>query len=210
MAGMESLSGLEASLKATLKKEAEDAEKRYKALEVERQQWAKEAQRAREQVQAVSMPAGSHLVSKGASKHDRDDQARLKTLDSLKDKEAEIEKRKTEVRGKVQAKLARVEEQARRLEELHKELDLLEDPTKKEVAEIRRRIELVDRELRPLKTLCERKEKELKTALEQYNQKSELKTELVGKLMEVVTESERLRLQKLDELNKHLRELELS
>lgn len=40
---------------------------------------------------------------------------------------------------------------------LPQELDTMEDPTKKEVAELRRKIETVDRELRPMKALCERK-----------------------------------------------------
>lgn len=37
------------------------------------------------------------------------------------------------------------------------ELEGLEDPTKQEVAEIRKKIEVVDRELRPLKQICEKK-----------------------------------------------------
>ena len=37
------------------------------------------------------------------------------------------------------------------------ELEGLEDPTKQEVADIRKKIEVVDRELRPMKQLCEKK-----------------------------------------------------
>ena len=96
------------------------------------------------------------------------------------------------------------------------ELEGLEDPTKQEVADIRKKIEVVDRELRPIKQLCEKKvlycdilftlqisriwaaakhalvwfcffpqEKELKDALETYNEKSKIKTDLVGRLMDV-------------------------
>ncbi len=37
------------------------------------------------------------------------------------------------------------------------ELDSLEDPTKKEVADVRKKIELIDRELRPLKATWDKK-----------------------------------------------------
>lgn len=43
------------------------------------------------------------------------------------------------------------------IEILLQELESLEDPTKKEVAEIRKKIEAVDRELRPMKQICEKK-----------------------------------------------------
>jgi hypothetical protein len=36
-------------------------------------------------------------------------------------------------------------------------VDSLEDPTKKEVAELRKKIESVDKELKPLQQLCVRK-----------------------------------------------------
>lgn len=88
------------------------------------------------------------------------------------------------------------------------ELEGLEDPTKQEVAEIRKKIEVVDRELRPLKQICEKKEKELKEALETYNEKTKIKTDLVGRLMDIVTESERQRMQKLEELNVLLEEMD--
>ena len=37
------------------------------------------------------------------------------------------------------------------------ELDALDEPKKKEISDLRKKIELVDRELRPMKALCERK-----------------------------------------------------
>lgn len=46
-----------------------------------------------------------------------------------------------------------------------------------------------------MKQLCEKKEKELKDALESYNEKSKIKTDLVGRLMDIVTEIERQRMQ---------------
>eukprot|EP01018_Ginkgo_biloba_P016878 Gb_29824 [translate_table: standard] len=65
------------------------------------------------------------------------------------------------------------------------ELEGLGDPTKKEVAEIRKKIEVVDRELKPLKQTCDRKEREYKEAVEAFNEKSRLKTELITSLMEL-------------------------
>ncbi|CAI5949362.1 unnamed protein product, partial [Closterium sp. NIES-64] len=88
------------------------------------------------------------------------------------------------------------------------ELDTIEDPTKKEVADLRKRIELVDRELRPMRALVERKEKELKDATTAYNNKNAQKSELVGKLFEIVTESERQRLAKLEEITSLLTQME--
>ncbi|CAI5526872.1 unnamed protein product [Closterium sp. Naga37s-1] len=90
----------------------------------------------------------------------------------------------------------------------HQELETIEDPTKKEVADLRKRIELVDRELRPMRALVERKEKELKDATTAYNNKNAQKSELVGKLFEIVTESERQRLDKLEEITTLLTQME--
>jgi hypothetical protein len=44
------------------------------------------------------------------------------------------------------------------------ELEGLEDPTNQEVADIMKKIEVVDRELRPMKQLCEKKVRKKTTA----------------------------------------------
>ncbi|XP_038989264.1 uncharacterized protein LOC103719839 isoform X2 [Phoenix dactylifera] len=76
------------------------------------------------------------------------------------------------------------------------------DPTRKEVAAIRKKIDAVNRELKPLGQSCLRKEKEYKEALEAFNEKNKEKAQLINKLMELVSESERLRMKKLEELSK--------
>ena len=58
------------------------------------------------------------------------------------------------------------------------ELDALDEPKKKEIAEMRKKIELVDRELRPLKALSERKvtEKEVRVRVRvRFNREQLLK-----------------------------------
>ncbi|PON44780.1 RAB6-interacting golgin [Trema orientale] len=78
------------------------------------------------------------------------------------------------------------------------------DPLRKEVANVRKRIDMANRELKPLGQSCQKKEKEYKEALEMFNEKSREKAQLVSTLMELMTESERKRMLKLEELNKHV------
>ncbi|CAI9784567.1 unnamed protein product [Fraxinus pennsylvanica] len=54
-----------------------------------------------------------------------------------------------------------------------KELDGLADPMKKEVAVVRKKIDTVNKELKPLGQTCQKKEKEYKEALEAFNDKNE-------------------------------------
>lgn len=126
----------------------------------------------------------------------------------MRTKEEEINKRKAEMFGKMNEQMTRVQQQARHLEGLRKELEALEDPTKKEVAELRKRIEAVDRELRPMKSVVDRKEKELKELSKSVVEKSHQKAELVSQLFDIVTESERVRMAKLEELNRALQAME--
>eukprot|EP00249_Psilotum_nudum_P013805 c24523_g1_i1 orf=204-851(+) len=123
-------------------------------------------------------------------------------------KDQETERRKVEVKVKLQAQMNREDQEARRLEELRKGLEKLESPTKKKVLDIKKKIDSLEKELTPLTQLRLRKEKELKEAEQAYNQKSNLKLELVTKLTEIVTESERLRMRKLDELKRHIELME--
>eukprot|EP00271_Cylindrocystis_brebissonii_P020319 TRINITY_DN6681_c0_g1_i1.p1 TRINITY_DN6681_c0_g1~~TRINITY_DN6681_c0_g1_i1.p1 ORF type:complete len:253 (+),score=45.92 TRINITY_DN6681_c0_g1_i1:335-1093(+) len=189
-------SNLENSLRETMRSSASDNEKRQKALDIQRQAWDQTRQ-------VLAVP--KDLSNMG--EQPRDEQLN-QTVKKLESKEQEILRKKLAVEQRVRAQVSRVEQEARRLDELRRELNALEDPTRKEVSELRKRIELVDRDLRPIKALCDRKEKELKEAVVTYNDKSAQKTELVGKLFEIVTESERVRIAKLEELNNLLSAME--
>ncbi|CAN6557159.1 unnamed protein product [Malus baccata var. baccata] len=101
---------------------------------------------------------------------DKEEEMSRSALALFRAKEEEIEKKKSEVKDKVQAQLGRVEEATKRLSEIQDE-------------------------------------KEYKEALEALNEKSREKSQLVSKLMELVGESERMRMKKLEELNKHVETL---
>ncbi|KAL3681902.1 hypothetical protein R1sor_024858 [Riccia sorocarpa] len=197
------LATLEQSLRESLQKEAADSQKRQRAVELQKETW--ELNR-----QVLKVPE-ELSIGKGEEGEEKKEGLELEGNTAILTShasEAAIEKRKLQVKEKVQLQLNRVSNEAKRLDELRRELDSLEDPTRREVADIRKKIESVDRELKPLKQLCERKEKELKEAVAAYNDKTKLKTELVGRLIEVVTTSERVRMQKLEELNNHLEQME--
>ncbi|OAY38967.1 uncharacterized protein LOC110625308 [Manihot esculenta] len=123
---------------------------------------------------------------------------------TLQAREEEIERKKMEVREKVQLQLVRAEEEAKRLTHIWEELEVLVDPMRKEVGLIRKRIDMANRELKPLGQSCQKKEKEYKEALEAFNEKNKEKAQLVTTLMELLTESERLRMKKLEELSKNV------
>ncbi|KAL8479860.1 hypothetical protein ACS0TY_026190 [Phlomoides rotata] len=142
---------------------------------------------------------GSPLVNE-----DRDEELTRSALAAFRAKEEEIERRKTEVRHKVEAQLGRVGEETKRLAEIREELEALHDPMKKEVAIVHKKIDLINRDLKPLGLSFQKKEKEYKEALEAFNEKNKEKGQLVTKLVELVTESEKLRLKKLEELCKNI------
>ncbi|XP_074328735.1 uncharacterized protein LOC141666571 isoform X1 [Apium graveolens] len=158
-------------------------------------------------------------------------------LSTFKAKEAEIEKKKFEVRERVQAQLGRIQEETKRLADIRKELEGLADPLKKEVNIVRKKIDSVNKQLKPLGHSCQKKEKEYKDALEAFNEKNKEKVQLITRLMEVsgpicqlimykilntkmisimvsltefiklkqlVSESEKSRMKKLEELSKSL------
>lgn len=145
-----------------------------------------------------------HPSSLGGSGADEDDSegSSRSALSVFKAKEEQIERRKMEVREKVFAHLGRVEEESKRLAFIRQELEGMADPTRKEVESIRKRIDTVNRQLKPLSKSCVKKEKEYKEVLEAYNEKSKEKALLVNRLIELVSESERMRMKKLEELNK--------
>ncbi|WRX31593.1 RAB6-interacting golgin - like 4 [Theobroma cacao] len=161
-------------------------------------------------------------------KDDKEEEMAKSALASFRAKEEEIERKKMEVRDKVQAYMGRVEEATRRLADIREELDSLIDPMRKEVANVRKKIDTVNRELKPLGQSCQKKvknivfimnyytvyemaieglEREYKEALEAFNDKNKEKAQLVSKLMELVSESEKLRMTKLDELSKNIETL---
>ncbi|KAL3518497.1 hypothetical protein ACH5RR_021086 [Cinchona calisaya] len=135
---------------------------------------------------------------------DKEEEMTMSALLAFRAKEEEIERKKAVVRERVQAQLCRVEEETKKLAEIREELEALADPMRKEVALIRKKVDLLNRELKPLGQTCQRKEKEYKETLDAFNEKSREKTQLISKLMELVSESEKLRMKKLEELSKNI------
>ncbi|KAI4349004.1 hypothetical protein L6164_009663 [Bauhinia variegata] len=161
-----------------------------------------QTEQAQPQNQLAVQISGSLSFSSHLSKED--EEMSRSALTSFKAKEEEIEKKKMEVREKVQLQLGRVEEETKRLAMIREELEALADPTRKEVAVVRKRIDSVNKELKPLGHACQKKEKEYKEALEAFNEKNKEKVQLITRLMELVSESERLRMKKLEELSKNI------
>ncbi|KAL4182504.1 hypothetical protein AMTRI_Chr11g150450 [Amborella trichopoda] len=138
-------------------------------------------------------------------KEDREEEEGTRSaLIAFRAKEEQIERKKIEVREKVHAQLGRVEEETKRLAEIREELEALADPMRKDVAGLRKRIDAVNKELKPLGYSCQRKEREYREAVEAFNERNKEKSQLIAKLMELVSESERLRMKKLEELSKHI------
>ncbi|XP_020580820.1 vicilin-like seed storage protein At2g18540, partial [Phalaenopsis equestris] len=123
-------------------------------------------------------------------------------LSVFRAKEEEIERKRTEVRERVFSQLGRVEKESKRLAEIRAELEGMADPTRREVAALRKKIDTVNHQLKPLGHNCLKKEKEYKDAVDAFNEKNMEKAQLVNRLMELVSESERLRMKKLEELSK--------
>lgn len=139
-----------------------------------------------------------------------DEEMSKSALSTFRAKEEEIEKKKMEVKEKVQAQLGRIEEETKRLATIREELDALSDPMKKEVSVVRKKIDSVNKELKPLGQTCQKKEREYKEALEAFNDKNKEKVQLITKLMELVSESERMRLKKLEELSKNIESIRIA
>ncbi|KAG2682914.1 hypothetical protein I3843_10G006700 [Carya illinoinensis] len=158
--------------------------------------------------QLVLHNPGSMSFSSNFSRED--EEMSRSALSAFRAKEEEIEKKKMEVREKVQAHLGRVEEETKRLATIREELEALGDPTRKEVSSVRKKIDAVNKELKPLGHSCQKKEKEYKDALEAYNEKNREKVQLITRLMELVSESEKLRMKKLEELSKNIDSLQLT
>ncbi|PHT35277.1 hypothetical protein CQW23_27077 [Capsicum baccatum] len=165
-------------------------------------------QMEQQQQQVVKMK-NSGIISYNSSPmiDDKDEEMTRSALSAFRAKEEEIERKRKEVSDKVQAQLGRVEEETKRLAEIREKLETFVDPAGKEVTIVRKKVDLVNRELKPLGQSCQRKEKEYKEALDAFNAKSKEKTQLITKLMELVSESENLRMKKLEELSKDIESL---
>ncbi|XP_071728597.1 uncharacterized protein [Rutidosis leptorrhynchoides] len=123
---------------------------------------------------------------------------------SYQAREEEIEKKKKQVKEKVELKLGRAEEETRRLAQVWEELEVLTDPMRKEVATVRKKIDVANREVKLLGQSCQKKEKEYKEILEAFHQKNNEKNQLISTLIELVKESEKVRMTKLEELSKNI------
>ncbi|EEF26171.1 conserved hypothetical protein [Ricinus communis] len=142
-----------------------------------------EQQPSQQQNQLMVQTSGSLSFSSQMSKED--EEMSRSALSTFRAKEEEIERKKLEVREKVQAQLGRVEEETKRLAMIREELEALADPMRKEVALVRKKIDAVNKELKPLGHTVQKKEKEYKEALEAFNDKNKEKVQLITKLMEV-------------------------
>ncbi|GKB43255.1 putative RNA-directed DNA polymerase [Tanacetum coccineum] len=88
--------------------------------------------------------------------------------------------------------------------EFRQELEAPTDPIKTEVLVVRKKIDSVNKEFKPLRQTCQKKEREYKEALDDFNNKNNEKVQLITRLMELVSESEKMRMNKLDELSKSI------
>ncbi|CAL1373986.1 unnamed protein product [Linum trigynum] len=131
-----------------------------------------------------------------------DEASRVAMLAALQAKEEEIEKRKMAVKGRVELELGRVEEETKKLVHIWEEIQVMEDPMKKEVAMLRKKVDLANREVKGLAQSSQKKEKEYKEVLEAFNEKSKEKSALVATLKDLLARSESLRMKKLEELSK--------
>ncbi|OVA05950.1 Transcriptional activator [Macleaya cordata] len=150
------------------------------------------------------MSSSNISYSGSQTTEDKEEETSKMALTVFRAREEEIERKKLEVKEKVHAQLGRVEEEIKRLAGIRQELEALTDPMRKEVSVVRKKIDTINRELKPLERSCQKKEKEYKEALEAFNEKNKEKTQLVTKLMELVSESERVRMKKLEELGKSI------
>ncbi|CAN0900647.1 hypothetical protein LINGRAHAP2_LOCUS20957 [Linum grandiflorum] len=148
----------------------------------------------------VSMEQDKSSTSESNGQQD-DEMSRIAMLQA---KEEEIEKRKMAVKERVELQLGRVEEETRKLVRVWEEIQVMEDPMKKEVAMLRKKVDLANRDVKALAQSSQKKEKEYREALEAFNEKSKEKSGLVATLKELLARSESLRMKKLEELSKFI------
>ncbi|KAG6414849.1 hypothetical protein SASPL_122223 [Salvia splendens] len=109
-----------------------------------------------------------------------EDETSKTAIASYQARDEEIERRKMEVRERLESQITRAEEEAKRLTQVWAELEELTDPMRKEVSN----------------------EKEYKEAMEAFQEKSNERSQLTTSLMELLNESEKFRMRKLEELSK--------
>ncbi|KAL8233230.1 hypothetical protein R6Q57_003008 [Mikania cordata] len=143
-------------------------------------------------------------MGNGALGEENEEEMSKMAFASFQAREEEIEKKKMMVKEKVELKLGRAEEETRRLAQVWEELEVLTDPMRKEIATVRKKIDVTNREVKSLGQSCQKKEKEYKEALEVFHQKNNEKNQLTATLMELVKESENARMKKLEELSKNI------
>ncbi|KAK7279548.1 hypothetical protein RJT34_24601 [Clitoria ternatea] len=164
----------------------------------------------REEMQKMKNLGGIGNSGRLSAEECEDEAISKLSISTFQSKEEEIERKKIEVREKVELQLGRAEEETRRLAHIWEELEVLEDPMRKEVAMVRKKIDLANRDLKPLGLNYHKKEKEYKEAMEAFNEKNKEKAHLVATLIELLTESERLRMKKLEELCKTIESMSLN
>ncbi|PQQ16689.1 uncharacterized protein Pyn_38492 [Prunus yedoensis var. nudiflora] len=138
-----------------------------------------------------------------STEESEDEEVSRLAISAWEAREEEIERKKMEVKEKVELQLGRAEEETRRLAQIWEELEVMGDPMRKELANVRKKIDMVNRELKPLGLSYQKKEKEYKEALESFNEKNKEKAQLDHTDGDA-DESERLRMQKLEELSKNI------
>ncbi|CAM8960754.1 unnamed protein product [Rhodiola kirilowii] len=153
---------------------------------------------------AASLKSNTSMGNSGRSPEDHETEdveaSELAMMSEFKAREEVIMRKRMDVKLRVESQLSRAEDEAKRLARIWEELEDLGDPTRKEVATVRKRIDAANRDLKPLAQSCQKKEKELKEAVESLNEKNKEKAQLVVALMELLAESERQRRRKLEEL----------
>lgn len=143
-------------------------------------------------------------LSNGSPVIDCDDELSRSALFAFRAKEEEITQKKMAVKQKVEAQLGRVQQETKKLVHIRNDLEALEDPSWKEAAVVRKKVDSVNKELKSLGQNCHKEEKEYREAVEAFNDKNKEKGQLVTRLMELVTESERVRTKKLQDLSKQI------
>nr|XP_011469165.1 PREDICTED: uncharacterized protein LOC101299716 isoform X1 [Fragaria vesca subsp. vesca] len=86
-----------------------------------------------------------------------DEETSRLAISTFQAREEEIERKKMEVKERVELQLGRAEEETRRLAQIWEELEALSDPNRKELANVRKKIDMVNRELKPLGLGCQKK-----------------------------------------------------
>ncbi|XP_051143484.1 uncharacterized protein LOC127259911 [Andrographis paniculata] len=149
---------------------------------------------------AIGSSGRSELVEED---HDHDDVSKA-AIASYQTRENAIEHRKLQIREKVESQFARAEEEAKRLKQVWEELEVFTDPMRKEVSVVRKKLDTANNDIKSLTLICQKKEKEYKEAMEAFQDKCKEKAQLTTALIQLVDESEKLRMKKLEELTKIL------